>query len=49
MRIMGRQVAQAAQLLDRASEELRVFRGQRDAAAAPESLPLTKSATAAVT
>lgn len=52
MRVMERQVAQAAQLLDRASEELRALRGQRTAdegAGALESLPLTKSATAAVT
>jgi signal transduction histidine kinase len=52
MRVMERQVAQAAQLLDRASEELRALRGQRTAdecAVAPESLPLTKPATAAVT
>jgi hypothetical protein len=52
MRTMERQVAQAAQLLDRASEALRALRGQRKAdegAGAPESLPLTKSATSAVT
>jgi hypothetical protein len=52
MRVMERQVAQAAQLLDRASEELRALRGQRTAdegAGTLESLSLTKPATAAVT
>jgi hypothetical protein len=52
MRVMERQVAQATQLLHRASEELRALRSQRLAdgvAAAAESLPLTKSAIAAVT
>jgi len=48
MRLMERQVAHAAQLLARASEDLRVLRSQREGAAA-ESLPLTNSATAAVT
>ena len=50
--IMERQVAQAAQLLHRASEELRALRDQYDAddgAGAAGSLPFTKSATAAVT
>ena len=52
MRMMERQVANAALLLHRACEELRVLRNQRTAdggVVAPESLPLTKSATAAVT
>jgi hypothetical protein len=49
MQAMERQVAQAAQLLHRATEELCASRGQRGGAAAPESLPLTKSASAAVT
>lgn len=51
MRVMERQVAKAAQLLNRASEELRALQGQHKAlnGAAPESLPLTKSATAGVT
>jgi signal transduction histidine kinase len=51
MHIMERQVAQAVQRLNQASEELRALRGQRPAGGgvAPESLPLTKSATAAVT
>jgi cob(I)alamin adenosyltransferase len=52
MRIMERQVAQATQLLHRASEELRALRSQGladDGAAVPASLPLTNSATAAVT
>jgi hypothetical protein len=50
MTIMERQVVQAAQLLYRAGEELRALRSQcaiDDGAA--ESLPFTKSATAAVT
>jgi hypothetical protein len=52
MQMMERQIAQAAQLLHRASEELRALRAQRTidgGAGVPESLPLTKSATAAVT
>ena len=52
MQIMARQLAQAAQLLHRASEELRALRTQRTmdgGAGMPESLPLTNSATAAVT
>jgi hypothetical protein len=48
MRIMARQVAQAAELLERASGELRVEPGHRETAGS-DSLPLTKSATAAVT
>jgi signal transduction histidine kinase len=48
MRIMARQVAQAAALLQRASEELRVTSVHRETAGS-DSLPLTKSATAAVT
>jgi signal transduction histidine kinase len=52
MQMMERQVAQAAQLLHRASEELREQRTQRTidgGTGVPESLPFTKSATAAVT
>lgn len=52
MRTMERQVAQATQLVHRACEELRALRTHRladDGAAVPESLPLTKSATAVVT
>jgi hypothetical protein len=49
MRIMERQVAQAAAMLDRVSEDLRALGDQRDGAPALESLPLTKSATAVVT
>ena len=52
MRVMERQVAQAALILHRASEELRALRAQRTvegAAALPESLSRTKSATANVT
>lgn len=52
MQMMERQIAQAAQLLHRASEELRELRTQRTidgGAGVPESLPLTNSATAAVT
>jgi hypothetical protein len=51
MRLMDRQISQTAQLLQRASEELRALRTQRtiDGAGVPESLALTNSATAAVT
>ena len=52
MLAMERQVNVATQLLHRATEELRALRSQRladDGAAEPESLPLTNSATAAVT
>jgi signal transduction histidine kinase len=48
MRIMARQVAQAAQLLERAGEELRVAPGHLETAGS-DSLPFTKSATAVVT
>jgi signal transduction histidine kinase len=48
MRIMARQVAQAAQLLERASQELHVDHGHLEATGS-DSLPLTKSATAGVT
>ena len=48
MRIMARQVAQAAQLLERASVELRVPPGHRETAGS-DSLTFTNSATAAVT
>jgi len=48
MRLMERQVAQAAQLLAHASEDLRLRRDQREGATA-ESLSLTNSATAALT
>jgi signal transduction histidine kinase len=52
MRVMERQVAQAALLLHRASEELRALRAQRTVegdAGVPESFARTKSATAGVT
>jgi hypothetical protein len=54
LRAMETQVAQAAQLLHRAAEELRSLRAQRAAdeeamsAAVAASLPLTKPATAGV-
>ena len=50
MRLMERQMVQAAQLLQHAGEELRALRAQRamDGGAAG-SLPRTNSATAAVT
>ena len=48
MRMMARQVTQAAQLLERASQELRVAPGHRETAGS-DSLPFTKSATAVVT
>jgi len=52
MRLMERQVAQAVQMLHRASEDLRALNAQRrddDGVTVPESLVLTNSATAAVT
>jgi len=53
MLAMERQVNLATQLLHRATEDLHALRSQRLAgdggAAGPESLPLTNSATAAVT
>jgi hypothetical protein len=52
MQMMERQMAQAAKLLHRASEKIRELRGQRTidgCAGVPDSLPLTNSATAAVT
>lgn len=48
MRLLARQLEKAEQLLERASADLSVLRGQRDGAAS-DSLPLTNSATAAVT
>jgi hypothetical protein len=48
MRIMARQVAQAAALLERANEEVHVKSVHRETAGS-DSLHLTKSATAAVT
>jgi len=48
LRTMERQVAQAAQALDRATEELRALRTQRAAAEGAAILPRTKSATAGV-
>ena len=47
MRIMARQVAQAAQLLEDASVELRAAPDHRETAGS-DSLPFTKSATAGV-
>ena len=49
LRMMARQVRLAMQVLDRASQNLRVAQSQREGVAASDSLPLTKSATAAVT
>ena len=52
MQAMERQVAQAAHLLQHATEELRALRDQRptdEGAIEPESLLFTKSAIAAVT
>jgi hypothetical protein len=49
MQAMERQVTRAVELLHRASQELHALRVQPGSAAAPENLPLTKSATAAVT
>jgi signal transduction histidine kinase len=49
MRAMERQLAEAIELLHQATEELRTLRGQRGGTVAPESLPLTNSATAVVT
>jgi hypothetical protein len=52
MQAMERQVALAAQLLQRAAEELREVHAQRptgEGATKPESLPFTKSAIAVVT
>jgi hypothetical protein len=48
MRMMERQIAQAVQLLHRASAELRELNAQREGAGSRESLPLTKSTTAGV-
>ena len=48
LRIMARQVAQAAQLLESAGGELRYAPDHRETAGS-DSLPFTKSATAAVT
>jgi len=48
MRLMERQVAQAEQLLARASQDLRLLQDQREGAAT-ESLSRTNSATAALT
>ncbi|HEX3746115.1 MAG TPA: hypothetical protein VHW09_19380 [Bryobacteraceae bacterium] len=46
MRMMERQVEQAAKLLERASEDLRTLRGQRDGVAAPESSALVEAPVA---
>ena len=49
MQLMERQIAQAMQMLHRASEELRSARAQRTESEGPaESLPFTNSATAAL-